>query len=407
MTQSIKKVFSVLFVVMATASCGMQEDSEYVKLYKCEQSAMYLLRNEDLMRKATSWKSQMLPQPGSRDDLMRRVEENNKAMSEVMDGNGALKKQVLLDWYNSDYCKIVLKEYQDYEIGEANRREAEIIAKNKEVEEAIARQVANYSGSLVNADSKEVSCSKFKEQVDITFNNSSTSKFRNELQSGLRTTIKDSSFKLKKFQKEYMESQIADDQIEAIAKSIYRVCQDDSLLSDQIGLSDFVRNQESPRSIQLRRKLHEIQNDRACGELSEVYCLADLRRSAGRAALEVSQKCDLSDNIDEGCQTSADEIFTAQLVKIELEELSSEKSKYERYIENPSNSRLFNSANAQGNIYLLMEKCKRSALDNGLRDAEYQKYVKEVCEPKAKLDFVSPQVAVLNKIIQRMEQINK
>jgi len=403
----MKYVHIVIIVALGTVSCGLSQDDR-IELYKCEKSAMYLERNEDLMRKATSWKLGTLPQNiESREDFMKFISKTNTVMSEVMNEDGSFDKSNLLDWYNSDYCESVLKEYQDYEFGAEEEREAAIIEKNKDEEKALLRQVLHYSKSMVSNNTKEASCDKFKEQFDITYNNTSTSKYKNDLQIGLRSTIKESSFKLKKFQIDYVESQIADDHLEEFSREIYEACPNEQLLSDQIGLVRSVEYSESPRSKIIKEKLSQVENDNKCGDLPEVFCLAELRRTALENAVETSKKCDWEDNIGEQCSLNAEDMYTKELTKAEITKLNEEKLKYERYIENPYKSELFNSSNAATMIDDLAEKCKRAAVDSGLRGESYYKQVEEVCTPNAKIEFLSPQAEVLKRIVHRLEEINK
>lgn len=403
----VKLISTVVFplVLMTVAGCGAQEDEEHVKLYKCERSAMYLNQNEDLVRKAVDWKAKTLPQPQSRDELMQRVNQREKAMFEVMTDNANLKKNVLLEWYNSDYCKNVVGDYQDFSLGESNRREAEIIGKNKEIEDALARQVVFYSKSLVDKESNEVSCLKLKEQIDIVYNNASAIKYRSELAGGLRATIIESVFKLKKFQQDFVGVQVGNDYLEEFSKELYDICDNDALLSNRIGFAGRVRNSKSPRSILIMDKLQVLQNDVACGELSEVYCLANLLKQAARSALEVSENCDSMNNVGVQCIKGAEEIYEEEFKKIELGELLRQKQKYEQYIADPSGTRSFNSQNAQGNIYILAEKCKKEGLERGLKGLEYQKYANEVCEENAKQEFLMPQISTLKRINSRIEQL--
>ena len=149
----------------------------------------------------------------------------------------------------------------------------------------------------------------------------------------------------------------------------------------------------------------DLKSEASCGNLPELYCLADIQKQAVNIALNTSRSCDEIDNSDSACVEDFEEMYRVEFKKLELTHLSKEKAKLERYIENPVGSRLFNSVNAQGNIYLISEKCKRAAVNRGLRGAAYQKEVKEVCEPSATIEFLTPQIAILKKVVERIEQL--
>jgi hypothetical protein len=404
----MKNLHTIGIIALFTVSCGMSLDDEQTKLYKCEKSAMYLSHNEVLMRKAVKWKSTQLSQQiENREDLMKNIGRANNAMSEVMNENG-LDKGALRDWYNSEYCTNLLKEYQNYEYGAEKEKEAEIIAKNKDTEEALIRQVLHYSKSMVNTESKEVSCEKFKEQFDIAYKNPSTLKYKDDLEKGLRETIRESLFKLKKFQIDYIMAQVTSDQLENISQEIYTECQNQQLLSDKIGLINSVKFHKSQRSNLINEKLKLLESDNECGDMPEVFCLTKLRRIAVNNAYSLSDKCDWEENVSEYCSMNAEDMYKTELIKAEIAKLNEEKINYEIYIENPSKSRLFNSANAQTHIWELTEKCMSdaTAIDSTLTNDKYYKYKESVCEPNAKKDFVKPQNDILQKIVARLEILN-
>lgn len=401
-----RTIYSLSIASLLVMGCSLVDEPDYVKLYKCEKAAYYLNSNTELMQQATSWKSKKLADsPTDRVEAKERLGAINRVMMEAMRGDGGLDRAKLSNWLNSEYCKKTLQEYQEFRVEASKQKEIEVVHKNKELEAAEARQVAIYSISMVDPASKEVSCERFKEQIDVTYNQESMQKYRPELEKGVRLSVKESGYKLKPVHQEYLNTSIESGKLQLIAKNLIQSCPNGSLLSNQIATSEFITSYESPRTTELKEKLKQLSGTKDCGDLAEVYCLSDLKIQTAKIVISGSKKCDAAADLEGACSLPADQIFTNQLRSVELERLQLERAKYERYIANPVGSNLFNSANAQGNIHLLMEKCKAAAVNSGLRGEAYQKHVGDVCEPRAKADFVAPQVAIHKKLMDRISQL--
>jgi hypothetical protein len=263
---------------------------------------------------------------------------------------------------------------------------------------------------LVNENSKEVSCNKFKEQVDMAFNNVSASKYKRDLLKGLLSTILDSSFKLKKYQVDFIKSK-AESDFEYLAKETYAGCPNESLLSNQLKLIDSIKYSTSLKASWIGGKIAELQRDGECGELSQFYCLAELRREAAKKAYDVVKKCDDEENFDGQCAMDAEGLYISELKKIEILKLSEHREKHEQYIADP-----VRGVGERGFVYLVADRivldtmandCRRLALKSGLKGEDYTKYEKDVCIPNAKTEYVKPQVLILQKIINRLNFIQK
>lgn len=403
------KLFAIAFLFAALDSYAMTQSEEAIALYKCEQASVQLSLNESLVRKAINWKNNSIKnQKMSNNDYMRQVSEENRAMREVMSGNGSYDKPKLLSWYNSDYCKNLLKEYQVFEYGVDVINNAQAIAKNKGIEDAVMRQILYYSKSMVKNNKSQ--CYKYKEQFDIAFtDNILTAKYRKDFLNGLSQTINDSSFKLKKFQVDYIKSQSSSNDFYKLASNIYQNCPNEGYLSEYIANVDSIKDAESLKSKSIIEKLSQLNlnNDRDCGNLSEVYCIANLREPALRSSYDISRKCDQQDNKQNECYLTAEKLYSLELKRMEIIKLNEERQKYESYIQNPSKSRSFNAGNSSSDIYILSEKCKQEAINLGLRGADYEKYKKEICIANAQSEFVKPQTIILEKIKNRLAEIQK
>lgn len=235
--------FSILPII---ASCGLRDEPAHVKLAKCEQSAMYLEKNKKLMRDAVAWRESTsnIPGPMSRVEAIQYANERGSViMMESMNGDGSLKKSVLVKWYESSYCKNLLNDYLNHEFGESSPKEKEFIEKNSDIEYPIMRQIIHYSKSLAGNGNNEVPCSKFNKQFEFVFDKRYAKDFGFELSEGIKSTIIDSSFKLKGFQRKFLLSEIDGDRMEEISNSLNSRCfVNDGFLSDKIqGLDIFPR----------------------------------------------------------------------------------------------------------------------------------------------------------------------
>lgn len=398
MLSSAARSTSLFLVAVLVAGCG--SDPEHVQVYKCSQSAMYLDRNEDLMRKAAQWRMSSLPPPETKEDVMRQHAERSRAMGEVMADSGALDRSALRKWYETSYCESMLNDYLDYARQEDARREAEIIAKNKEIEKALLRQVAYYSKSQVDPNTKEVSCKKFNEQVAMTYRNTSAAPYRNDLSAGLHATLNESSYKLPRFQQKFIAEQSAGPQLANLAQDIASVCPADALLSDRIKSAQMISSLVSSRSSALRANMEAQSNDKSCGELSDAYCMAELRKRAAMQARSLSRSCDASDDAEAHCLEDANAMYVAELRKLELETLYSTKEIYARYIANPMTAGVLNSSNARAHIEKLAEGCLKEAP----RGSAFWE-ARTVCLKKAEREFVRPQELILEKMNQRIAEL--
>lgn len=431
----INNAIILTVIIIANTSCTGLTDDDKTKLYKCEKSAMYLEKNEKLMKKAASWKREQLSLLAqSREDIIENTQKLNNVMMEVMNGEGQLDKSILLDWYNSDYCVSLLKEYQDYEYGHENQKEQEIISANKDIEEALMRQVAHYSTSLVDKNTKEISCDKFKDQFDMTYNNPSSTPFRKELESGLALTIKDSLHNLKKFQIACIDKQITSENIEQFSRSIQQNCSNEKLLSTEIIKTSEVKYCQSKRSLEISEIIKDIDKNDECGDISEVFCLSKIRKIAAENAYSKSEKCDNEDSNDKQCLLDSQQMYSSELVLIELSKLEKAKILYEEHINDPIHNNIndrdenvfTHGGYTEEKIKNLVDQCMIEArntnpdlnqMSGGMSYAppevqkerleKYERYKKEVCVPSAKSEFIKPAQKILDKILKRLNEINQ
>lgn len=401
----IKSRFLILTATLAILGCSLVEDPEYITLEKCKISSRELFENEELTIKAIRWKSMTIPKPENSKEALNQLNKSSALIHEYMNGDGSLKKSVLRDWHKSDYCKKLLVDYQEFETEESNIKQQEANAKAKDFSEAIARQAAIYSKSLASSELKEIPCTKFKDQFEFIYKNDATLNFRSDLTLGLRGTISDSLFKLKIHQQEYAKSQLDEKNLENFSREIYSTCRGENLLSDELKEVNSISTSTSSRSIAIINKIELLKENKSCGEISEIYCLFNIKEKAGRSALAVSKKCDESNDAEMHCKKNAEEIFADQITIAEKDILTQEKQKHEAYIENPFNTGTFNSANARGNIDNIREKCDQAAISRGLKGPDFQKHTKEICEPNARREFLQPQILTLHKINARLKQL--
>lgn len=400
-------------IAFALSGCSYFDDSIDVKLYQCKQSAYHLDINSTLMRSAVDWKSpQLVPPPESRQELLDRLNKINLTMSSAMNGNGSMDRDKLGDWYKSDFCQGILKEYQDHAYGSPNDKERAILEANKGEDAALLRQVQHFSKSMADRDSKEVSCNKFKEQYSMTYANQSTSseKYREQLEQGLRSTINDSTFKLKKYQVESIAEEISGQKIRSVASNMNDICADDKLLSDRIAKSDAAQYAQSKKTRILSEKSQALDAakrdvNKECGDLQEIFCVADIRRTAAELAYAQSRECDDKQDSASNCSDDAEEMYRKALLSTELGILNAEKKKREIYINDPAGSRIFNAANALRGIDMLAEECQQQAVKNGMKGAAFQAHSAAVCVPNATREFLKPQMEELGKIKARLEAL--
>ena len=400
-------------IIFALPGCSYFDDSVDVKLYQCRQSAYHLDINSTLMSRAVDWKSpQLVPPPESRKELMERLNKINLTMSSAMNGNGSMDRDKLRSWYASDFCQGILKEYQDHEYGSPSDKERAIIEENKGEDAALLRQVQYFSKSMVDKDSKEVSCKKFKEQYSMTYGDQSTSsgKYREQLEQGLRSTINDSTFKLKKFQIEFVAEKLSGKDIKTFSSDLIDVCKDEKLLSDRLERSQLVKMAASKKTRTLSEKSQALDAanrtmNKDCGDLKDIFCAAEIRSTAASLAYAQSRECDDQQNSAPHCSDDAEEMYRKALLSTELGVLNSEREKREIYINEPSGSRFFNYANASRNIDFLAEACKQQAVKDGLKGAAFQARSATVCIPNAKQEFLKPQIEELGKIKTRLEAL--
>lgn len=256
MKSLINNKFIVLIIFPFISSCGLMDEPTHVKLARCDQSSKYLERNSKLMRDAIEWRKSLTPlKPMSRQEAIQYSNESSSIMMEAMNEDTSLKKSVLIKWYESNYCRSLLADYLNSEFGQPTQQEIEVLERNKDVEYALMRQIIYYSKSMVGESNNEVPCSKFKNQFEITFNNRYAANYKSELLQGIKSTILDSSFKLKDFQKEFLIEQIEGDQLESISREINSKCFDDNkFLSEKIYNLDILPQHEPVQIIESRRK---------------------------------------------------------------------------------------------------------------------------------------------------------
>lgn len=378
----MRRVFLFLMAALALGPVhAMSVEDEKIELERCKAAGDNLRVNSAFVLAAVGWRYDQLPVQrfASRQEQIASMTRVSQAPFESMRGDGSLDGKMLQRWFNSPYCRSLLRNYQDY-------------------------VVANYSRSLVNKSTREISCEAFGQQYRLTYL-SDAAVYRNPLAAGLRETIKDSIYRLNGVQKNHVLSVISSNGLQAFAQEVDEYCHDGAVLSSSLAEVPTLELVESGRSLEIQKEFDSAKRT-GCGSLKDVYCLDDIRQAAYQEAHDTSVECDRKDSRTGDCALDARQLMAAFFQRAESQKLKDEIRRHERYVNNPVGSGDFNSANASGNIERIAEDCKQGAIAQGLRNQDYRKYADEVCMPQAKARFVAPEAAVLKRLKARLSEVD-
>lgn len=398
-------IFLSLGLLVFLSGCGNTDDPEFYKIEKCRRASSYLEHNFAQMNAAMDWKSESIPKSTS----MHEEVERRKLLGRIMldfSEDGQMSRKKMLDWYKSDYCQNILSEHQNIIKKSAADFELEVTQKKMVTEKNTADKIAYYSKSMVNPETKISSCKKYKDQYAFIAEIGLSKNHHSGLIDGLKNTLRDSTEKLKIFQKKRLEEMLTKDDGLGVAQEIYNNCPDDIALSDQLANLKSIKNMKSDRTLGFYSKAQEFKSGTRCDDELDFLCQSKINLQAVRFAIQKSIECDEIDNSTPECKIEDTDFLNAEIKKVTLTALETRRERLERYIKNPGASRDFNSANYQGNVSLLMESCNRAAVKSGLHGAAYYEHKKNVCEPEAILKFTKPQRDELLEIINRINNIN-
>lgn len=410
----VKTFIIALMAMVSISGCGLVDESDKIKIRKCEYSAWALERNSDLMASAYGWKYGQLQAPVNRSDAIKQKEKEELALMEARTDSKSKNMSVLIGWYKSDYCVSLLDDYQDYKYGKLAPQEIEILERNKGVEKVLMRQVIYYSKSIANADSKDVSCGDFKDHFKFTYQNRLTGDFRESLSDGLRATIKDAGYRLKKYQRDALAVDVDGDNLQGISAEILNGCIGDNFLSKRLINAEFINQYRSPRLNYLlikNKEAHEeslksIRDINTCGQLPDVYCLAEIHAQAITSAIEIATRCDEDDNVEKHCDSTAEEILAQERKRLEIDVLISKRDNLQKYIERSIDGSMQLNPSQMSIANELIEICSKDALSTGITGEAYQNHIRRVCWPNVKLGFMKSEVDVLEKINERLKQLS-
>ncbi|MGF6872209.1 hypothetical protein OKW35_001667 [Paraburkholderia sp. MM5477-R1] len=141
--------------------------------------------------------------------------------------------------------------------------------------------------------------------------------------------------------------------------------------------------------------------DTDCGELSDMYCKADLLRRAARLAYDDSVRCDQQQSGAAECAGGGRAFIDRRARGLEIQVLTQERTSLRNYLLSPANTNLNNPT-----LQVLAEPCKQQAVKNGLRGAEFFDYARHTCLPLALESLLRPKKELLRRVEERLDQLN-
>ena len=377
------KNLRVFFTIIACGAglllvgCTSKEHDKILAVGKCMKAANYL--DDSSLAAATDYhaKSALKDIPASPQLAMEIGQElRDEAEPYGSSTHIADVLKVALEWKNSSYCKQVESDFADL----------------------IEGQVKSNIQVISDTTGDPKSCQKYVAQFDL-YSSRHARKYNAQMGQALHSTLKASSGRLKNFQIDAVNKAVGSSEFKELAVQVYRLCQVGGAISEKIFLTDIVQKMQSPTTAELKAALSNTRTPNGdCGEFSEHYCTANLRAMAEQQALQRSISCD-HDIAVKDCTATAEFLTKEEFHKLEISELLRMREKYENYLADPEKY----NPNTRSNIYSIAQKCKKSAIEKGLRGADYDAYDAATCMPEARKAFLKPQAEMLAKVMARLE----
>lgn len=367
----------VSLLAIALAACSSKQHDEVVALSKCMKAANYL-EDSNLGAAAEYRASFALKniQGGAKYAMDVAQELRDEAEPQGSSTNPAHVIDVAQKWKDSSYCKKVEADFAVH------------------VDEQVKANLAPVADSTGDKES----CNKYVVQVEM-YTGRHAQKYHAQVEQSIRASLDGSLGRLKDFQRDVAKEKLAGAGFGAFAAEVYEQCKAGGALSEKILLSKSMQEAQSPTTKALVSYLEVQANKGDCGEFPQDYCKGEYLLTAAATALEKSRKCD-QDPATSGCAASSDDMIKQEFEVLEHEKLVSMQEKYAKYVADPEKF----DGNAQNNILVVAEKCKRGAIEKGLRDVAYGDYVRSTCLPQAKKEFVRPQAEILARVTARLSR---
>ncbi|WP_156894980.1 hypothetical protein [Janthinobacterium sp. 1_2014MBL_MicDiv] len=358
------------------SGCTSSEHEQIISIGKCAKAANYL--EDSSLRAATEYRAKIAlkdvpANPRYAMEVAQEIRDEAEPYGSSTSIVDVLK--VALEWKNSSYCKQVEADFATH----------------------IAERVKSNLPVIADTTGDPASCQKYVAQVDI-YTSRHAKKYHAQMGQVLQATLNASAGRLKDFQMDAVKHKINSTDFGEFALDVYAQCQAGGALSEKIGTSQFVQKLQSPATKEINSFLTEARTTKGdCGEFPQDYCAADFMIMAAERALQRSVQCDRNP-LEKNCTSTSDILIKQEFKALENEKLVSMQEKYENYIAHPEKY----NYNTYSNIHAIADKCKRGAIDKGLRDGAYSDYVAANCMPQARIAFLKPQQEILDRIKARL-----
>lgn len=369
-------VSMIWLAIAALAGCSNKQHEEVLAIGKCIKASKYL--EDGYLDAAAEYRVSFAlknVQGGAKYAMEVGQEIRDESEPQGASTSVAHVLEVAQKWKNSSYCKQV---------------ESDFATHIDELAKASMSPVPDKTGD-------PSSCQKYVAQFEI-YTNGYARQYHQQLGKSLRTTLEGSLGRLKDFQRNVAQDELAGADFGRFALEMYDQCKKGGALSEKIAASKEMQTVASPTTVEIQAFILEARTNRGdCGEFAQDYCKADMMLVAAETALDNSVKCD-QDTADNACAAKASALIEREFQTLEKAKLLNMQEKYQKFVADPEKY----DYNAHSNIDALSEKCKRGAIDKGLRDTAYSEYVKAVCLPQARKDFLQPQTTILARIKARL-----
>lgn len=363
-------------VIFTLAGCSSKQHEEVLAIGKCIKASKYL--EDDHLAAAAEYRGSIAlknVQGGAKYAMEIGQEIRDEAEPQGSSTSLAHVLGVAQKWKNSSYCKQVELDFAEH---------------IDELAKASMPPVPDTTGD-------PSSCQKYMAQFEM-YTNRYAKQYREKLGQSLRITLEGSLGRLKDFQRSVAKEKLDGDDFGHFALEMYSQCGAGGALSEKVAASKTMQTVASPTTVEIRAFILETKTNHGdCGEFAQDYCKADLMLIAAETALESSVKCD-QDMTGKTCPAKASVLIEREFNALEKAELLRMQDKYQKFVADPEKY----DYNAHSNIDALSEKCKRGAIEKGLRETAYSEYVKMVCMPQARKDYLKPQTAILARITMRL-----
>ncbi|GJH13612.1 hypothetical protein CBA19CS11_32260 [Caballeronia novacaledonica] len=161
------------------------------------------------------------------------------------------------------------------------------------------------------------------------------------------------------------------------------------------------RPTQSSATASIRNFVIAHTGDTDCGDLSDVYCRADLLRRAARLAYDDSVRCEQQQSGATECAGDGHAFIDRRVHGLEIQLLMQERTNLQNYLLSPVNTNLNNPT-----LQVLAEPCKQQAINDGLHGAAFFAYARHTCLPLALEGLLRPKKELLRHVEERLEQLN-